>query len=474
MNHKHWSKDILFKDVSLDWRNILDNALLDEILQYLHQEPIDKITPSPQYIFEFARITPLKSIKVVIIGQDPYPKKGDAHGLAFSCKQGIPKSLNNIFLCLKKHNLLWRQPNHGDLTKWAECGILLLNCALTTRINQPNAHRLLWQDYTKNLIITLSNLKSCAQHTIETNTNPIQDITTEMANVMIENKDNIVSQTKLNHKFDQSKKSIKFYKIFLLWGNNARSYKSIINKKCIILEWTHPSPLAQSKQLFTDCDHFTRVNKLLKRIGPIPWHVIIQNKVERSFNLTPTKTVIFTDGSCSPNKLCKEAIAGYAAVFVLGQFKDIIIYGNIDNQQYFASNQRAEGMAIYKTFQYLYKNINKWTECIIVSDSDFWIKMIEYYMPMWNAQNLDFKLKKNSDITIPMWKLYYKLIKGHNKNIKFRHVRSHNKDNWASYPYNSYEYFCYHNNDYVDQMAAYARINLKPGQLVIEKVEYTM
>ena len=417
------NKEELFVDISQDWLLLLNNNLLNNVIEYLKEEK--NITPPIDKIFEFARLTPLKKIKIVILGQDPYPKAGDAHGLAFSCLTNVPASLLNIYKCLKKHNWIKTIPNDGDLTYWATQGVLLLNCALTTVVNKPNEHKNIWMEYTNKLITEISKLK--------------------------------LSQPP----------------IFILWGNFAKNKKIFIDEKCKILEWTHPSPLAQRSQSFLDCDNFDNANILLKQIGPIDWNTTeVTDIVSKTFEMNKYKTVVFTDGSCFPNKTCPEAIAGYACVFALGVFKDIAVYGNINNRPNYATNQRAEGTAIYKVLDFLNMHINEWNECIIVSDTDFWINMFENYMPNWERQNFNFNEKKNADLSIKMWDLYKKLKYEFNKIIEFRHVKSHNKNGWKDKPVDSYEYFCWHNNDYVDKLAGFARTNLKPNTDILGRVEY--
>ncbi len=425
---KNKSKVIRYKPdlsgISQEWLDILDIESLPDIFCQMS----GAVVPPMDKVFEFARLTDLKNVKVVIVGQDVYPKIGDAHGLAFSCLTGVPASLKNIYKCLLKHKLIEEIPSHGNLEYWAKQGVLLLNRALTTLVGKPNSHTGLWEDYTTGLIRRLSNMK------------PL---------------------------------------IFMLWGNNARTLnqESIIGPRSIVLEWSHPSPLAQTKQSFIDCDHFTVANKTLIKLGrdPIDWNVDPpQSEVEIAFGANAKTQVVFTDGSCYPNKVCAEAIAGYAAAFVLGSFKDTVLYGNIPNNPIFASNQRAEGAALKHTFQFLFDHINEWEDVIVVSDSDFWIKMHESYMPSWFRRGgLEaFEEKKNPDMTKDLYRLYLQLTDDYGKSISFRHVKSHDKLGWSKFPEESYEYFCYVNNDYVDQMADYARKNLTPGDNVIEQAVY--
>ena len=410
--------------ISKEWLNILPSS--DDIISKL---PSD-ITPNIESIFEFARLTPLSEIKIVILGQDPYPKAGEAHGLAFSCLRGIPASLRNIYKCLLKYKLLDKMPTSGDLTPWAKKGILLLNCSLTTKIGESNSHKVLWEPYTDELIKRLDN-------------------------------NNI---------------------IFLLWGLQANKKAPLI-KKAKILSWSHPSPLAQSIKSFIECDHF----KILTEEYSINWQLdnesnksnepktlISPNKkqptIEQRFSLHDRKTIIFTDGSCYPNRACEESIAGYSVYFALGKFCNTAICGSIHTDKYFATNQRAEGLAIYHAMNYLSKSSTDWSECCIITDSEFWIKMLTVYMPQWNKKNISFDDKKNSDITKNIWRKYNQLLI-EDKNIEFLHIKSHGKSGWGKYPVDSYEYFCYKSNETADELANYARRSIPIGKNVIKHLK---
>jgi uracil-DNA glycosylase len=434
-----YTKENMFAGVSAEWRELLDNELLDEVLEELADEKDSNIVPPANQVFEFAKLTPLDKIKIVICCMDPYPKSGWAHGLAFSCLSSVPGSLRNIYKCLKKHNWIESIPKSGDLTYWAKQGVLLVNGALTNEIGNTNAHKNIWIEYTDKLFADLSSRPSKFPVNISS------DIV----------------------------KIIKHYPIFMLWGNYAKKKAVLFDKKATVLTYTHPSPLAQSHTSFLDCDHFTTANNKLKRVGIIDWNQTEPlNNVDMLFGMTDNKVVAFTDGSCYPNKICPESIAGYAAIFSLGVFKDVSIYGNIENRPNYASNQRGEGAAIHRVLMYLEEHINEWEECIIVTDSDFWIKMITVYMPGWDSRNLDFKERKNSDLTLPLWNLFKSLSFEFSKIIEFRHVRSHDKDGWSKFPVDSYEYFCYFNNSFIDDLAGYARKALKPGTHTVEYVEY--
>ena len=403
-----------FAGIPDDWHSLIVTSKTQKILKSLKGQ---KFTPAAENIFEFAKLTPLRKVKAIIIGQDPYPKVGDAHGLAFSCLTNIPASLKNIYKCLQTCKLIKEYPTTGNLEYWAKQGVLLINRSLTTVVGVPNSHVALWDEYTKTLVSALSSYK------------PL---------------------------------------IFMLWGNNARELVDYIDETSTVFEWSHPSPLAQSKQKFTDCPHFVDANKLLVQLGhePIDWNVSPpKSEIEEAFGATDRTQVVFTDGSCFPNNSSPEARGGYAASFAVGSMSDIIIYGNLDTSVAPATNQRAEGVAMLKVLEYLVDNLDEFDECIIVSDSEFWIKMFEEYMPAWARTN-KFDQKKNPDLTKAMWRQYKALTDTHEKSIVFRHMKSHGKDNWHKKPEGSYEHFCYVNNNYVDELATYARTNLEQGECV--------
>lgn len=409
-----------FNGIPKEWVDVLETKELPTILQSLKGQ---KFTPPAKNIFEFAKLTSLDNIKVVIIGQDPYPRAGDAHGLAFSCLTNVPASLSNIYKCLYAQKLINEIPTDGNLEYWAKQGVLLINRSLTTLIGKPNSHANLWDPYTKELVTTLSKRK------------PL---------------------------------------IFMLWGNNARELTDFIDEKSIVYEWTHPSPLAQARQKFINCPHFADANKMLVKLGatPIDWHLSEPlSEVEQGFGLGAKTQVVFTDGSCFPNKACPQSKGGYAASFALGTMKDIVIYGNLDNKKEYATNQRAEGMAIIKSFEYLLEHKEEWDGCIVVSDSDFWIKMCETYMPSWAIHD-KFDEKKNPDLTKKMWELYSTLTDEYMKTIQFRHIKSHGKDGWQNEMEGTYKYFCFINNKYVDELASYARTELQPGECIVTSAAY--
>ncbi len=182
------------------------------------------IYPPGGLIFNAFKLTPLDKVKVVIIGQDPYHGPGEAMGLSFSVPKGvrIPPSLRNIFKELHADTGV-AIPNHGDLTPWAEQGVLLLNAMLTVQHKNPGSHKSLgWQQFTNAVIRIIS----------------------------------------------QEREGI----VFLLWGRFAQQKVSFIDSsKHHILTAAHPSPLARNA--FSGCKHFSKTNELLMKQNqsPIDW-----------------------------------------------------------------------------------------------------------------------------------------------------------------------------------------------------------
>lgn len=183
------------------------------------------VFPPGSQIFNAFDTTPFDKVKVVILGQDPYHTPGFAHGLCFSVQYGvqIPKSLQNIYKELNS-DIGFRIPNHGNLTKWAEQGVFLLNATLTVRAHQAGSHQNHgWETFTDKVISTLS-----------------------------EKKENLV---------------------FLLWGSYAKAKSVLIDhNKHLVLTAAHPSPLSAYNGFF-GCKHFSKTNEYLKahNITPIDW-----------------------------------------------------------------------------------------------------------------------------------------------------------------------------------------------------------
>lgn len=186
-----------------------------------------RIFPPGSMIFNAFNHTPFAEVKVVFIGQDPYHGYGQAHGLCFSVPNGVPKppSLVNIFKELED-DLHIPPPSHGNLEKWADQGVLLLNATLTVRENQAGSHQHKgWEEFTDAAIRKIS-----------------------------EGKDGV---------------------IFVLWGNFAIAKKELIDSaRHPVLTAPHPSPFSAARGFF-GCRHFSRINGILRDQGKkeIDWRL---------------------------------------------------------------------------------------------------------------------------------------------------------------------------------------------------------
>lgn len=214
-----------------NWRHIIGGEF-DYIAleQFLQREKADKRTiyPKDAEIFNALNLTPFKKIKIVIVGQDPYPGKGQANGLCFSVPKGIaiPRSLTNIYKEIDDEYYPKKMPRHGDLTTWAAQGVLLLNATLTVRQGKAGSHQGRgWEKFTDAIIRAVSEK---GEHVV-----------------------------------------------FLLWGRRARKKGTLICEKHLVLEASHPSPLSAHRG-FRGCGHFKKANDYLKNHGskPVEWQEI--------------------------------------------------------------------------------------------------------------------------------------------------------------------------------------------------------
>lgn len=217
-------------NIGNDWDEVLSDLFQSDnykkIREFLKAEyAAHTIYPSMYDIFNAFKITPYKSIKAVILGQDPYHEPNQAHGLCFSVKDGCapPPSLVNIFKEMKS-DLGLEPPKNGDLTKWAERGVLLLNTTLTVRRGAANSHsKCGWTEFTDEVIKKISLREKPA--------------------------------------------------VFILWGGNARAKKPLIDtERHFIVESAHPSPLSCYNGFFGS-KPFSKTNKFLESVGekPIDW-----------------------------------------------------------------------------------------------------------------------------------------------------------------------------------------------------------
>mgnify|MGYP002627199735 CR=1 FL=1 len=216
--------------IGQSWKEALaeefEKPYFRSLAEFLHREKAagKVIYPPGKDIFRAFDITPLDKVKVVILGQDPYIRPGQAMGLSFSVPDGtaMPPSLRNIFKEIED-DMGIRMSGRTNLEPWARQGVFLLNAILTVRAGQAASHSNIgWQTFTDAVIKALSDRK-----------------------------DGVV---------------------FLLWGNFARSKKELIDTgRHYVLEAAHPSPLARGA--FFGCRHFSKTNEILASNGlePVDW-----------------------------------------------------------------------------------------------------------------------------------------------------------------------------------------------------------
>jgi uracil-DNA glycosylase len=212
------------------WKSTLEQLFYQKYFKDLVAFVKDEYSNSNVYppgkdIFNAFNHCPIDSTKVVILGQDPYHGPGQAHGLSFSVKPGVPfpPSLHNIFKEIES-DLGKPFPPNGDLTRWADQGVFLLNATLTVRAHQAGSHQKKgWEEFTDEVIRTISDKREKV--------------------------------------------------VFLLWGAYAQKKSLLIDSnKHLILKAPHPSPLSSYRGFF-GCKHFSKANDYLiaNGIKPIDW-----------------------------------------------------------------------------------------------------------------------------------------------------------------------------------------------------------
>lgn len=216
------------------WKAVLEAEFEKEYMKKLRsflqkqQEQKRLIYPGNNLIFNAFSHTPFDQVKVVIIGQDPYHGANQAHGLSFSAQKGvpIPPSLQNIFKELQAEYKDFQFPKHGDLSSWADQGVLLLNATLTVEASKAGSHQNQgWEQFTNQVIHVLS----------------------------------------------EQRKGI----VFLLWGKFAQAKAELIDhNKHQVLMAAHPSPFSAYNGFF-GCNHFIKTNEYLENNGVegVDWKV---------------------------------------------------------------------------------------------------------------------------------------------------------------------------------------------------------
>lgn len=220
---------MLTNDWSLALKDEFNKPYYRNLYRFVKEEYSTKVVyPPADDIFNALHLTPLKDVKVLILGQDPYHNEHQAHGLSFSVlpdQKDIPPSLQNIYKELQE-DLGCYIPNNGYLKKWADQGVLMLNTVLTVRAHEPNSHQGRgWENFTDAIIQAVNQ------------------------------KDEPV--------------------VYMLWGRPAQSkIPMLTNPKHLILKAPHPSPLSAYRGFF-GCRHFSKCNEFLSENGlsPIDWQI---------------------------------------------------------------------------------------------------------------------------------------------------------------------------------------------------------
>jgi uracil-DNA glycosylase len=355
-------------------------------------------------------------LKVVIIGQDPYPGDGLATGLAFEINGQLParNSLRIMFNCLKKQGLITEIPRNGRLSSWARQGVLLINSVWTVQQGEANTHKDIWSKYFN---VFLTNLCAVAK--------------------------------------EEGK-----HLVFLLLGNAARTYAPIISGfDHLIFDWGHPSPMsARNKQPthpenFLNCDIFGKTNDALINMGlqPINWNSI--NGVPSPINGNQENTSDNIGGFHNPmvemlnpfkvvNTILLEPLTNFTFISTDGGFKKSMnnrgvsaficstiddsgrlnIYNRWSRSTENTTNQRAELLALLEALKYAEQNVLPKNKLIIVSDSSYGVLTLNLYIHNWERDGV-VNEKENLDLILPAFELY-KILKDR-YDAKLLHIPGH-------------------------------------------------
>lgn len=414
---------------------------------YEGKTPLTNICPKPALVMNAFRLCPIENAKVVLLGQDPYIREGQAQGLSFSVPKGfaIPPSLAAIYGCMTHSGILPSRPSSGDLTSWAKQGVLMYNSALTTKLGESNAHQSCWRAYTDALIKHMS---------------------AKLTGV-----------------------------VFILLGTDAQGKKDLIDsKKHVVLLWGHPSPLSKfnqsdNPQNFKYCDVFSRANKILDE--PIRWDSVCDGESvppqtppqqtsqtpqpPQQTPQPPTGTIvtdnnaganlrthaevsaksfyIFTDGGATANgkKNCRASWAYCVITPDQSYTKSAMCEPvNIPGIEYTMSNNRGELTAIVGAMEAADKLLDAAPQAhvTIVCDSEYGIKCVTKWMYDWKKKgDAEVKKKKNVDLIEPANAYYDK----NRKRISMIHVGSHKKEPADK---KTKEWFIWSGNDIVDKACA--------------------
>lgn len=332
--------------ITKGWAKILLHPDSVELLLKIVESLRDKdITPAWEDIFAFAKFS-LKRVRAVVIGQDPYPTRGDAQGIAFSTRaKKRPKSLSNIWAALTESKVVLMNPQSNDLTHWCRQGIILINSALTTLVGKSNEHQTLWAPYMTQVFMRMSD------------TFPVTD--------------------------------------WLLWGADAQRKTNLIDpKKHTIHKWCHP--VAMVSPSFKHCPHFRMLADKHPELVWEPnmnstWYTDCSCPNNQNPKLARAAWgVVCTEGRCK----------GVTMGGRLPALTQIWSEGKEINVR--PTNIRGEGTALIEALKKIVDTGVSGAH-LVCSDSKFWLDMYDTHIPGWVARGIDFKSRKNSDIVTEFW-----------------------------------------------------------------------
>lgn len=435
-------------------------TLFSAAIAAVNAGPMGVLAPPAPMIMSPFRYTPMELWRGMIIGQDPFPTVGRAHGLAFSTQDGsVPPSTLNMYRCLVEQGHMNTIPKHGDLTKWARQGVLMINCAMTTLIGKSNVHAAAWSDYTDALI---KSIATCGR--------PM---------------------------------------FFILLGNFAQKKADLIPRGHCVIKWCHPSPLSAANQSpgpknFVNADIFDRANDFLLDRGdkPIDWDIntplpadyvapvpVVDTAVVSVVNAPvvpddlafveanvaeanigsfanqmpaarwndlrdctdddptlpsgPSTVYVFTDGAAIANGKpnCRASWGFYitdgtTCAEIHGEVAPIDIPGEL----FHTSNNRGELEAIIRALEFVHAHLGELapsrecaarsasklsTRVVVVSDSEYALNCVNSWVNGWIADPSKLAGKKNLDLIFAAKSELDAIKSSCDVAVQFAHVRSH-------------------------------------------------
>lgn len=404
----------IFKGLKPSWKKLFLSpefkAILNKCFKKLNADLVQKgvtaeliqengiesyIRPVPSKILHAFKYFEVSETRVIIIGQDPYTKVDEAEGLSFSVPVGtrVPPSLRTIYQTLESQKIITKIPNHGNLSTWAQQGVLLLNRYLTR---------------TPTILLDETGTAYVKNNGGSTKDN-MHPFWTEFTNAVVK----YIADTNPDI-------------VLLLWGKKAEEVCEAVAEKVAaeaidIQIWGHPSPLNTSSN-FDKCPHFQYVNEKLRErnLPEIDWNipeVHLTKKITPDAQVANERIVVFTDGGCPKNGK-KDAKAVYAAYFpktfdgkpngICGEFSGMVPDREInpdgkvfDGDKVTPTNNRGELLGIITALSVIlqeYKASKKKRSILLVTDSEICMGTINAWIWNWVKKQKDFSHKSNPDL----------------------------------------------------------------------------